>query len=63
MQELLDNGRGWMPAYTLERAEVESLGSYFEWIASERAELVNLNDQLLEREGFAWTAVPWFQYE
>jgi len=63
MQELLDNGRGWMPAYMLDRDEVESVHAYLEWIASRRVELVDLNDRMLEREGFAWTAVPWFQYE
>jgi mono/diheme cytochrome c family protein len=63
MQELLDNGRGWMPAYMLGRVDVESLHAYLEWITSRRAELVELNDRMLERENFAWTAVPWFQYE
>lgn len=63
MQEVLDNGRGLMPAYIVDRAEVESLHTYLEWVASRRAELVQINDQMLEREDFAWTAVPWFQYE
>ncbi len=52
-----------MPAYMLGRAEVESLHTYLEWIASRRAELADLNDRMLEREGFAWTTIPWFQYE
>ena len=52
-----------MPAYMLDRDEVESVHAYLEWIASRRVELVDLNDRMLEREGFAWTAVPWFQYE
>ena len=63
MQEVLNSGRGWMPAYMLGRAEIESLHNYLEWIASRRAALVVLNDRMLEREDFAWTVIPWFQYE
>jgi len=63
MQELLDNGQGRMPAYMLEPAEVESLHTYLEWIAARRAELVEVNDRMLERENFAWSTLPWFQYE
>ncbi|MFQ5668976.1 MAG: c-type cytochrome [Acidobacteriota bacterium] len=59
---LLRDGKNNMPAYTLDDARIADLGSFLEWVALHRSDLVALNDQMLEREPFSWTAVPWFEY-
>lgn len=60
--ELLAQGRGNMPSYVLAPGEVDDLAGWLEWIASRRAEMVELNDRMLGREPFTWGALPWFEY-
>ncbi len=62
MGEVLENGRGRMPAFILENREIADMGAFFDWVAENRIELVVLNDAMLERDSFSWTAVPWFEY-
>jgi hypothetical protein len=51
-----------MPPFEMTDGEVEALGAYLEWVSSNRAALVRLNDSLLEHEEFSWSTVPWFEY-
>ena len=59
---LLKDGRNNMPGYDLNSEQVAKLRAFLEWLALHRFDLVTLNDQMLEREPFSWTAVPWFEY-
>ena len=52
-----------MPAFLLKQDEVEALSAYLEWIAPRRYELLAVNNRMLERQAFAWTEVPWFEYQ
>jgi nitric oxide reductase subunit C len=63
LRDILDRGRGRMPSYRLTRGEIEKLGAYLEWISSHRADLVNLNNRIMDREEFSWRTVPWFEYQ
>lgn len=59
---VITQGRSRMPAFGLTGAEIHDLGTLLDWTSDHRAELVAVNDRLLEREEFSWTAVPWFEY-
>ncbi len=63
LRDILDRGRGRMPSYQLTRGEIEKLSAYLEWISSHRADLVNLNNRIMDREEFSWRTVPWFEYQ
>lgn len=62
LKAVLDSGQRNMPPFEMTDAEVEGLSAYLEWTSSNRAELVRLNDSLLEHEEFSWSTVPWFEY-
>ena len=62
LEAILSDGTGNMPAYELSRDEVEQLSVFLEWVAARRRELVDLNDELMDREDFSWASVPWFEY-
>jgi len=59
---LLKTGRGNMPAYTLTAEEVADLGAFLEWTARNRKRLVAMNDEMLQREGFSWRDLTWWEY-
>lgn len=59
---VVTEGRDRMPAFVLTRSEIKSLGAFLDWTGEHRPELVAVNDRLLQREEFSWTAVPWFEY-
>jgi hypothetical protein len=63
MRDILDRGRGRMPAFVVDRGEPEALCAFLEWVCTNRADLVDLNNRVLEREEFSWSAVPWFEYK
>jgi len=63
LHSLLSEGRGQMPAFPLPEHGVESLTAYLEWLAEHRRQLVDVNDQLVNRADFAWGAMPWFEYQ
>ncbi|MFQ5844076.1 MAG: hypothetical protein ACE5JG_03730 [Planctomycetota bacterium] len=46
----------------MSRDEAADLSAYLGWITGHRANLVHVNDRLLEREEFSWGAVPWWEY-
>ncbi len=60
--EVLAHGRGRMPSFPLTPDEIEDLSTLLGWITGHRAELVAVNDQMLDREEFSLTNVPWFEY-
>lgn len=60
--DVLQQGSGRMPAFVVDHDEVGALASYLEWVCTRRSDLVDLNDRMLEREEFRWSAVPWFEY-
>jgi nitric oxide reductase subunit C len=62
LRAVLDSGVRNMPPFEMTDGEVEALGAYLEWVSSNRAALVRLNDSLLEHEEFSWSTVPWFEY-
>jgi nitric oxide reductase subunit C len=62
LTSLLRDGRNNMPGYNLDSDQVADLSAFLEWVALHRSDLVTLNDQMLEREPFSWTTVPWFEY-
>lgn len=59
---LLREGRGRMPSFPLDESEVDVLRRLLEWVSENRAGLVEGNDERLQREGFSWERVPWFEY-
>ncbi len=62
LAEVLDEGRGRMPSFPLPPAELEDLSALLRWVCSHRAELVELNKNMLQREEFSWLEIPWFEY-
>jgi nitric oxide reductase subunit C len=60
--EVLANGRRTMPRFDFTEPEVADLAAWLDWTAANRARLVELNDALLEREGFSWKQVPWWEF-
>ncbi|HJO39481.1 MAG: cytochrome c [Vicinamibacterales bacterium] len=62
LHDLLDRGKGRMPSFRLTREETVDLSAYLAWVSTHRADLVMLNDRMLDREPFSWTEVPWFEY-
>jgi nitric oxide reductase subunit C len=62
MSTVLKEGKGRMPVFILEDREIAEMGTFFDWVAEHRAVLVNLNNTMMERDSFSWTAVPWFEY-
>ena len=62
LRAVLDNGQRNMPPFEMTDEEVEALSAYLEWLASNRRDLVRLNDSLLEHEEFSWSTMPWFEY-
>lgn len=63
LASVFERGRGFMPPFAFTPEEIESLSAYLEWLAQHRGTLVDLNDKLLHREAFAWSALPWFEYK
>ncbi len=57
----LPHARGGEPNFA-DAGEVDDLSAFLTWIAVHRAELVERNDRMLGREGFSWTALPWFEF-
>ena len=62
MASFLDRGVGRMPAYSLSPVETEDLCALLEFLSGQRSTLVRLNDEMLDRESFSWSAVPAFEY-
>ena len=62
VRKILEKGRGRMPSTDCTSADLEYLCALLEWVADHRTELVEMNDRLLEREAFSWSALPWFEY-
>ena len=60
--EIISSGRGRMPSADLAPSEVDDLRAFLEWVASRRGELADLNDEILDREKFTWSGIPWFEY-
>ncbi len=63
LRTLLRKGRARMPSFeSLTGADIVGLSAYLEWVCQQRAALIDLNDAILERPGFSWRALPWFEY-
>jgi nitric oxide reductase subunit C len=63
LSAILDQGSGRMPATELDLDAKRNLHAFLRWIAERRAELVELDLELIELEPFAVSAVPWFEYK
>ncbi|MFQ5678027.1 MAG: c-type cytochrome [Gemmatimonadota bacterium] len=62
LRRVLRHGRRNMPPYPRAAEQAEELSAFLTWVSLNRAELRALNDRMLEREAFSWSAVPWWEY-
>lgn len=62
LQKVLDEGRARMPPFHMARDDIEALTAFLQWFAEQRSELVDINDRMMERQRFSWSAVPWWEY-
>jgi nitric oxide reductase subunit C len=60
---ILEEGRRVMPRFVFSVEQVNDLSEYLEWVARNRAELVEKNDAMLQRDGFTWKDLPWWEYK
>ncbi|MFQ5767659.1 MAG: c-type cytochrome [Acidobacteriota bacterium] len=63
LMALLKSGRNFMPTYDLDHRQAANLSAFLTWVTLHRSDLVALNDQMLQRQPFSWTTVPWFEYD
>lgn len=62
LSEIVNRGRRNMPRFSLTPEQLADLHAFLQWVRSNRTQLVEMNDRLLEREDFSWRALPWFEY-
>ncbi len=62
LKQVLDEGRGRMPAAGLDDGQKRSIGAFLQWLADHRAVLAELNLELTGHERFEWSGLPWFEY-
>lgn len=60
---VLKDGRGAMPSFQFSDEEISRISAFLEWVAKNRSELVKKNDQMLDREGFSWRDLQWWEYK
>ncbi len=60
---ILKDGRGVMPSFQFSDEEIAKISAFLEWMAKNRSELVKKNDQMLDREGFSWRDLQWWEYK
>lgn len=60
---VLKDGRGAMPSFQFSDKEIAKISAFLEWVAKNRSELVKKNDQMLDREGFSWRDLQWWEYK
>lgn len=63
LSEIFSKGKGRMPVFRFQPAEVQDVAAWMEWMRRERADLVDVNQRLIQSHDFSWTSVPWFEYE
>lgn len=60
---VLKDGRGVMPSFQFSDEEITKISAFLEWVANNRSELVRKNDQMLDRAGFSWRDLQWWDYK
>lgn len=60
---ILAEGRRVMPSHAFTPDQVQDIAEFLEWVARHRDELVEKNDAMLQREGFTWKDLPWWEYK
>ncbi len=63
IRPVLKDGRGVMPSFQFSDEEIAKISAFLEWIAKNRPELVRKNDQMLDRDGFSWRDLQWWDYK
>ncbi len=63
MGPILAEGRRVMPSHSFTPEQVKDISEFLEWVARNRAELVEKNDAMLQRDGFTWKDLPWWEYK
>lgn len=60
---ILKDGRGAMPSFQFSNEEISDVSAFLDWVAQNRSELVKKNDQMLDRQGFSWRDLQWWEYK